>query len=268
MPSDYPRREVYPRAPLEFVACEIRYPLAPALGQPAVPEAMLAAISHDLPIPREENVQTLILGPGQTSAMTEPRFRFLDHKRTRSAVVGRSAVIVETTSYEEYEVFRALVGNVLSAVRGITTVVGAERVGLRYINEIRVPGSIDSALDWRGWIADDIVAVLNTGEGLHTSTLETVLRMVSEPASITLRLAALTGNGVVGNEPLRRRSTPSTGPFFVVDIDSFWEAGDGDLLDFELDRLLDLIDDLHGPVGHIFQSTLTDKLRRELWREQ
>lgn len=268
MPSDYPRREIYPRAPLEFVACEIRYPLAPALGQQTVPEAMLAAISHDLPIPREENVQTLTLGPGQTSAVTEPRFRFLDRKRTQSAVVSKSAVTIETTGYEEYGDFRALLGKVLSAVRGITTIVGAERVGLRYINEIRVPTHIDSIIDWRDWIANDITAVLNVGEGLKTETLETVLRMVSEPASMTVRLAALTGNGVVGNGPLRRRSKPATGPFFVVDIDSFWEPGDGDLLDFEVEPLLDLVDDLHGPVGHIFQSTLTDKLRRELRRGQ
>lgn len=264
MLSDYPRREVYPRAPLEFVACEIRYPFAPALEKSTVPEAMLAAISHDLPIPSEENVQTLTLGPGQTSSMTEPRFRFLDRKRTRSAVVAKSAVTIETTSYEEYGDFRALIGEVLSAVRGIAAIVGAERVGLRYINEIRVPTPVNSVLDWKGWIADEIMAVLSVGQGLHTNTLETVLGMVSEPASITLRLAALKGNGVVGNNPLRRRSMPGTGSFFVVDIDSFWESGDNDLLDFDVDPLLDLVDNLHRPVGRIFQSTLTEKLRREL----
>lgn len=268
MSSEYPRREVYPRAPLEFVACEIRYPLAPALGRPTVPEAMLAAISHDLPIASEENVQTLAVGHGQTSALSEPRFRFMDRRRARSAVVARSAITVETTSYGEYADFRALLASVLSAVQSIARVVGAERVGLRYINEIRVPAAIASAADWKGWMADDITAVLGIAEGLRTNTLETVLRMASDPASITLRLAALEGAGVVGNSPLRRRSKPVTGPFFIVDIDSYWAAGDNDLLDFEPAKLVRLVDDLHGPVGHIFQSTLTDRLRRELRRAE
>ena len=267
-PREYPHREIYPSAPLEWVACEIRFPLAPALVQQPAIDAMSKAVRLDLPVLRPEEVQTMSLGPVQSSSVAERRFRFLDMKSTKSAIIAGSAVIIETTRYEEYDSFRVLVKKVLSSVQNITQVVGVERVGLRYVNEIRVPAQVSSVQDWQGWMADSIVQVLDIAEDLRPHTLETVLRLGSQVGYVTVRLASLTEGAIIGNDPLRRRSALHNGPLFVIDIDSYWERGDGDFLDFEVVSLLELMDDLHEPVGRVFQSTLTDKLRQEMRRNR
>lgn len=263
----YPGREVYERAPLEFVACEIRYPLTPALGRDDVAEKMPREVLDRLPIPKQEQLHSVTIGPGQASSSpSEARFRFLNRRRTQSAVVGRSTLTIETTAYSEYQEFRSLLLSVVSAVEGMAQIVGVERVGIRYINEIRVDDEIKTVRDWGTWVSDDVLAVMNVADDLRVSTLESVLRMESEDSHLTLRLAALSGAGVVGNEPLRRRSQPADGPFFVVDIDSYWGPSE-DMLDFESDKLVALIDRLHLPVGSMFQSVLTDKVRDEFRRQ-
>jgi uncharacterized protein (TIGR04255 family) len=264
----YPGREVYERAPLEFVACEIRYPLTPALGRDDVAEKMPKEVLDRLPIPKQEQLHSVTIGPGQASSSpAEARFRFLNRQRTQSAVVGRSTLTIETTAYSEYQEFRSLLLDVVSAVEGMAQIVGVERVGIRYINEIRVDDEIKTVRDWRAWVSQDALAVLNVADDLSVSTLESVLRMESEDSHLTVRLAALSGAGVVGNEPLRRRSQPADGPFFVVDIDSYWGPSE-DMMDFESDKLVSLVDRLHLPVGSMFQSVLTDKVRDEFRRPE
>ena len=263
-PTEYPRREIYPRAPLEWVACEFQFPLAPALIQEPAINDVSKAVRVDLPVIRQEEVQTMSLGPAQSSTVADRRYRLLDMKGTRSAVLAGSAIIVETTHYGGYADFRSLIQRVLTSVQTITPIVGIERVGLRYVNEIRLSKQINNVSDWQGWVSNGILQVLDIVGALHPNTLETILRLESKAGMVTVRLASLTGGQVIGNEPLRRRPPLHEGPLFVVDIDSYWVKGDGDFLEFEIESLLKLIDDLHDPVDHIFQSTVTDRFREEM----
>jgi uncharacterized protein (TIGR04255 family) len=72
----------------------------------------------------------------------------------------------------------------------------------------------------------------------------------------------------VGNAPLKRRSPPSnSGPYFLVDIDSFWAAGDA-VPEFSVNRALEMIDQLHGPVRELFEAAITERLRTEVLRSK
>jgi uncharacterized protein (TIGR04255 family) len=260
----YPGRELFPSAPLEFVAFEVRFPLAPRLESKEALEALADRLRERLPVPHEESVQTVTLGPGRPTTVAERRYRFTDRSRTLSAVIGRSAVSVETTSYSEFPDFRALVSEVLEAVGLTANIVGVERVGLRYIDEIRVPAEIRAVGDWRGWIADEVLGTLAITEGFIATQMQTLLQLVSDAGMITVRYAALEGEGVVGDGPMLRRSAPGKGPFFVIDSDSFWVPEPDDMMVYDPGALLSLSDRLHAPLGDLFHRAITDRLREEL----
>lgn len=266
--ADYPHREVFPNAPLEFVACEIRVPTAPKLVRDDTFELLTDALREVLPIPDTEQVQTLtVIGGKDGGVESERRFRFLNRERTASAVVARNAITVETTEYSEFDDFRSLVLTVADAVATTTSLVGIERIGLRYIDEIRVPEEITDTSGWRGWISDEVVGVLGVADGFNTSALQTVLRLVGEDSTeVVLRYAAMIGEGVVGDGPLRRRATASSGPFFVIDTDSFRTSAGPAMEDFEHDRIAGILDVIHEPVGTLFHRAITDRLREEFRR--
>ncbi len=261
--SDYPGREVFSNAPLAFVACEVRYPFTPRLTSEETFEALAERLHEVLPVPSEDPVETMSLSPAGAAADSEPRYRFTDRQRTASAAVGRSALVVETTHYTEYSTYRELLDAVLNAVRDIASPVGVERVGLRYIDEIRVPDPVASTADWRGWIADDVLASLNLAEGYAPRGMQTLVRLANGTNGITIRYAALEGAGVVNDGPLRRRLPAAEGPFFVIDTDSYWSDEETGLVDFDVPRLVDLVDELHEPVGVLFHRALTERLRSE-----
>jgi uncharacterized protein (TIGR04255 family) len=266
--ADYPRREVFPNAPLEFVACEIRVPTAPKLVRDDTFELLTDALREIFPIPDTEQIQTLtVIGGKDGGVESERRFRFLNRERTASAVVARNAITVETTDYSEFDDFRSLVLTVADAVATTTTLVGIERIGLRYIDEIRVPEEITDTSGWRGWISDEVVGVLGVAAGFNTNALQTVLRLVGEDSTgVVLRYAAMIGDGVVGDGPLRRRATASSGPFFVIDTDSYRTSAGPAMEDFEHDRIAGILDVIHAPVGTLFHRAITDRLREEFRR--
>lgn len=266
--ADYPRREVFPSAPLEFVACEIRVPTAPRLVRNDTFEALTDALRDDFPIPEEEQIQTFpVIGGKDSGVETERRFRFLSRERTSSAVVARNAITVETTDYQEFDDFRTLVLTVADAVAATTDIVGIERIGLRYIDEIRVPDEISDASDWHGWISDDVVGVLGVADGYIADALQTVVRIAGEDSTgVVLRYAAMVGEGVVGDGPLHRRAPTVSGPFFVIDTDSYRTSTGSAMEDFAHDRIATILDVIHEPVGTLFHRAITDRLREEFRR--
>lgn len=266
--ADYPRREIFPNAPLEFVACEIRVPTAPKLVRDDTFEALTEELAELLPIPDQEQVQTLtVIGGKDGGVESERRYRFLNRERTASAVVARNAITVETTDYHEFSDFRSLALAVVDAVAATTKVVGIERVGLRYIDEIRVPVQVMDANDWRGWISDEVLEVLSLAEGYHTNGFQTVLRLAGDDSTgVVVRYAAMSGSGIVGDAPLRRRAPAASGPFFVIDTDSYRMSTGPDMEDFTHDTVGEVLDLIHKPVGMLFHRAITDRLREELRR--
>ena len=60
---------------------------------------------------------------------------------------------------------------------------------------------------------------------------------------------------------------PAPGPFFLLDIDSFWQPSEVSPT-LELNSVLGELDELHMPVREMFESLITEKLRKEVLRGQ
>ena len=249
-------REVFANAPLAFVVCEIRFPQAPRLASDEAFIALTDAFAGTLAIPEEE----------RTDNGAERRFRFLDRRRRLSVVVARDALWVETTDYTEWTDFKPFVLEAVDVVAATARVVGVERIGLRYINEIRVPEQITDVTQWKRWISDEMLGPVDGIPGYTPAGFQAMTQLTRGNAHLHVRCAALVGSGVVSDQPLRRRTPVEEGPFFVIDTDSYTETPGEDMGDFTTQDLDPALDDLHEPLEALFHRAISDELR-EVFRQ-
>lgn len=264
-PSDH---EVYPNAPLEFVACEVRFPLAPALGEDAALPRLHRSFYEWLPLVEPGIETTLIMGPGVAQPpITTKNVRFVARDRRLGVLVAPTQVTVETTAYARYSEFRASVERALRAVESSDMgIPGLTRVGMRYIDEIRVPGIDDRLGAWTRFIDERLSSATTLSlAGREPSMVQGVLQFeCGDGQRIVVRYGAMRGQAV-SNAPLRRRKKEESGAYFLVDIDSFWEAQEG-LPEFSTQASLALCDRLHQPVWELFEAIVRDPLREEVLR--
>ncbi|WP_431903722.1 TIGR04255 family protein [Nonomuraea sp. bgisy101] len=259
-------REIYPQPPLELVVAEIRYPFAPRLKQPDVCDAIQLALEEVLPVRRNQQLVEFAITPeGQTQKTTEV-FRLVDRAGTHSALISPDRTVVETTRYIEFADLLSLITGVLDAIVEHRAIPAIERLGLRYIDEIRVPGPIDNLTDWADWIAADLMAPITSVAGAMSPIgFQGMLSYATgQDMALNFRYGAANGPGVIAPDgALRRRRDVEPGPFFLLDIDSYWQAPTADqALDADVKEVARLYSALHAPTGTRFQSSITEKARQ------
>ena len=273
-------REVYPNAPLVLVAAEIRHPDAGTLSD-REKQQLKRALADELPVARPLNRpagMVATIGPGvaatqfqPTPAISSPRF--LSRDLVTSATFHADAVVIETTEYPGFEAFLALTQRVLSARLSVGSLDGVERLGLRYIDEIRVP-SVGDTSSWRDWIgptllgpnhlADQLELTNDAWQGISTYSGKLDAGDF-EQMSLVLRYGTGEGYALAPDGDLRRK-TPPPGPFFLIDIDSYWGPATQAVPELDLNAVTSALEALHGPVRTLFESSITDRLRDEVLR--
>lgn len=263
-------REVYPNAPVVLVALEVRHPTTDPLTA-AQRNTIKRRLSGHVPIMRTGQLQQLTVAQpvGGPLVPPEPRAeefpRYFSRDNTAAVSVRAEAVIVETTRYVRWEQMRALVADVLEVRREIGGVDGVERVGLRYIDEIRVPGGPEQ--DWAPWVDPTLVGPATVGDelGLAATHWQGINVFTPGPErTIVLRYGPREGFAVDPGGGLKR-STSTPGPFFLMDIDSFWTPSEG-VPEFDVKALLATCDELHASVRTLFERLVTDRLREDIFR--
>ena len=144
-------REIYPHAPAALVAVEARHTAAAPLT-PEQEQAVKILIADDFPLAQPIPTISFSFGPGSGAssvAQTAPP-RFTNRTRTAAVTFGPQAVVVETTQHDSFAALSTLLGVVVTARQTVAPVDGLERLGLRYIDEIRVPEA--EPVDWTQWV--------------------------------------------------------------------------------------------------------------------
>lgn len=271
------RHEVYPNAPLALVAVEVRFPEA--------------AAERPLPMPLQRSLRDLLgenwvieshkvqqfgvaLGPGAAGQQTfqevvVPRFTVRD--RTLAVALTGTSLTVETTAYRHYLEFRAVLSRVFRAAAELFRPDGLARVGMRYIDEIRVPGmDPDRPSAWSEWLDPSLLPPrleAMVADRFEPAAWDGAVRYATGPnRSLVLRYGARQGYAVEPRGSLSRPSPPPPGPFYVLDFDSFWEPPD--IPEFDPDALTDTCDELRRPVRRLFDLVVTDRLRDEVFRKE
>lgn len=265
-------REIYPSAPIVLMAIEVRHPPCEPLERKQV-AALSARVKHLLPLPGEMNEVSVTLeantdGPPTQHQVVRSFPRWTSRDKRTALSVRPDSLVIETTDYGSYNRMRNLLDIVFQARLAVAPPAGVERIGLRYIDEIRVPAENGSSVPaWEQWVDASLLGPTHVGEELGLLPVANEGVFVYSGGSdhaLVLRYGAQ-NDYAVQSTPDLRRPLPSPGPLFKLDIDSFWQAAD-EVPEFDVDFILSQADSLHEPVRGLFESVITDRLREEVLR--
>jgi len=263
-------REIYPNAPLRLVTAEARYPASARFARATLAD-IGAAIGDAFPIveaiPPGVTVNLSLTGPA-SAAPSQPGYQFFNRERTSSITIMANRLAVDTTAYTRWEEFREILRRAVEAVEQFSgDLVGVERIGLRYMDEVRLPEHATLTIqEWRPYISEDLLPAAVVREGSTARTFMCLITLATgDESELTLRYGPMDGN-IIGEGPLRLPRGLRADSFFLIDIDSYWatqqphEHGAGDVLR--------IADHLHEPVRMAFETSITDRLRVEVLRKE
>jgi len=154
----------YIHAPVALTVMEIKHPQSNYLSRGDL-AGIKQKLEHIAPLQKAEDVAQvqMILNPGVApfgSSKNVMLHRFSTRDKRTSITYSNESVVVETTDYVNWTWFRNFVEVAVSVRQEIAPVDGIERIGLRYIDEIRVPGA-GEFVDWQQWVAASLLPPFN-----------------------------------------------------------------------------------------------------------
>lgn len=260
--SEEPSR--LPNAPLVLAALEVKYPeVTPAQAHAARP-AVREAVREELPLMENINENILSIGPGPMSTETRTFPRFTTRDRTTALAITSQAAVVETTDYDGFSAFQRLIRLVMQAIEDAVQPDGILRVGMRYIDEIRVPTVTELPGDWTGYIDDHLLAAVSPDflakTELQPKAWQGLVQYATGPDQVLqIRYGPQEGYAVDPKGPTRRKNPARPGPFFLLDSDSWWEPSD-EVPPFTEAKVSNVCTRLHPPLRHIFGVVSQERL--------
>ncbi len=256
--------EVYPSAPLRFVAFEARVSSVPLLetqeGRLAIYDVLQELFPILQPGPQQQGPVGLIIEPAAQQT------RMMDRSRTLGARVGPETIAVETSSYKHFNWFTEIVEETLGCLSKVALIPSLQRVGLRYTDEIRVPG-VSHPKDWAPYIDERLIGPLDLVDGLtaegHQGQTE---YRINDHHLIRTRYGSIEGWSVDPNGPLAVENL-GAGPYFLIDLDSFWTAPTNSFPEFSVEKTITLTKELHEPLRSLFEASITEQLRDSVFRK-
>lgn len=266
----YPKREIFPSAPLALVAAEIRFTDAARLRQQATKDAVTIALEDRFPFaePLQQAEVNLAVVPSGVQPQVYERLGVVlkNASSTETLTIMSESLTYETTTYTSFESLLEAVGAACDALMAANVRPAIRRVGLRYIDEVRVPDPITDARQWSTWIDSRLISHLSIGPAefpvTGTQTISTY--DLGDGTGLNFRFAALDQGPIVVPQFLKRPAVAS-GPFFVLDCDGFRDFSGQDVTPLSSDVVRDSLEAVHVPCGKVFQQSITDRAR-ELFR--
>ena len=253
---------------------EIRYPEIAGGFTVAATAEMKKALHDSFPVmvPQVEHQIEMSIDaamPPQVEQRSSPRFCARD--QATALVVRRDALALETTVYGGWvEHFRPLAVQVTEALESVCAPDGVLRIGLRYIDEIRVPGTGTGPDDWEGYINAHLLAAAAADlkpSGMDPTTWQGLIHYQTDDSyALNVRYGPQDGYAVNPQGPTRRKSAIPAGPFFLLDSDAFW-TGDDEIPEFTADGILERCDRVHQAASDFFKIAVTEKLRKEVFEQ-
>ena len=267
--------DVLPNAPLALVAVEIRFPNG-ASGQTLpmnLRRSFRDLLGKDWVLESQAPPFQLAhaIGPrGALPAQTAPTAsipRFTVRDRTMAVAITEQSMTIEATRYRHYPTFREIVERAVDAATQVLLPEGIARIGMRYVDEVRVPNiSGDDPSAWKTWVDMSLLAPQLTAmeeSGYTSGGWEGAAQYQTGPEQkLVLRYGPRTGYAVSPHGPLKRPTVSLPGPLFVLDFDCFWEPTD--IPEFEPAAIMATCDQLRKPIRALFDMLTTEKLRDEL----
>jgi uncharacterized protein (TIGR04255 family) len=250
---------------LRWIAAEVRYPPLDD-GTAGISPDLREHLRDQFPIREQQPQLSVTLGPAGPNAQQVLQHRFVRRDRLVSVTADRDVIRVEATAYPGWTEFRSGLSRVLRALQETSSPDGVLRIGLRYIDEIRLPNEPDHFAGWSGWVDERLVAPFTLENDPEVSSGTIVLQYGEAPGYVTLFRAGplKSGRAVQQEGPLRIPYETPAGAFFLLDTDASWADPTGEIPEFEPDRIEDVLNRLHHSCHTLFEASITDRLRQEV----
>ncbi|WP_251883909.1 TIGR04255 family protein [Bifidobacterium longum] len=266
--------EIYPNTPIVDMIAEIRFSQCEPLDRIKLRGFTTALGERLLLLTEETGTSVQLSGPdGQvevpvTNGETFPRWSSRDRRTVLT--LRQNILSLETTDYPGYFNVRELLEKAVTALERFMAPKGVTRIGLRYIDEIRVPSDgEDPQPRWEDWVNLSLLGP-KTVSGHHGLTLlgnQGIAVFGGEEGTTLVLRYGTQDEYVIPSTPQLRRPMPSPGPLFKLDMDSF-QTYDDYIPPFEAGDILETADLLHKPVKNVFEDLITERLREEVLRHE
>jgi uncharacterized protein (TIGR04255 family) len=266
LPTVYANREIFPNAPLALVAAEIRFTDAARLRQQQTKDAVTIALEERFPFaePFQRAEVNLNLVPGGTQPQIQELLGVVlkNVSNTETLTIMSQSLTYETTAYSNFERLLEAVTAACDALDAAKVRPAVQRIGLRYIDEVRVPDPVTDARQWGRWINDRLVGHLDIGpEDVPVTGTQSVSTYdLGDGRGLNFRFAALNQGPIVVPQFLERPAITS-GPFFVLDFDGFEDFTGQHAVPLSAEVVRDSLSTVHVPCGTAFQRSITEEAR-------
>ncbi|MGI8802081.1 MAG: TIGR04255 family protein [Solirubrobacteraceae bacterium] len=263
-------KEIYPHAPVQFVAFEIQYALTPALARADGKEAVYERLAEGFPLLESLSTVPLQFSLAGLEDLTPQSFavpvvagdqlRMTDRQRTTSVTVGPRSTVIAHGDHSSFDDLLPIIRGALQAVAEVSVVRGVERLSLRYVNEIRHP-AVSTTTDWAELLAPGLGAPPALLDADVVRTHGMVDYRLSDQHSVRLIFGAEPeGFAVDPRGPLRVR-VHDAGPFFRLDTESTWIAPSDATAPLVVEEVVTMCEMLHAPITAIFEAAISSTLR-------
>lgn len=263
----YPNREIFALAPLALVAAEIRFTDAARLRQQQTKDEVTIALEERFPFaePFQRAEVNLSLVPAGAQPQIQERVGVVlkNASSTETLTIMSESLTYETTAYKSFEELLEAVTHACDALDAAKVRPAVQRVGLRYIDEVRVPEQITDVRQWSTWINGQLLSHLEVGplDAPVTGAQSISAYDLGEGRGLNFRFAALNQGSIVVSQFLKRPAVPS-GPFFVLDFDGFHDFSGQDSVTLSAEVVRAALSTVHIPCGTAFQRSITDEARK------
>lgn len=251
-------RVVFLRTPLALALCQIRFSTMLNVATPAAVAPFQEAIIDNYPImvPNQTVEFRFEGGPSQAalqSSQASQSWRFTDLEDLWTVVLAPDFLTLETRAYTHFSDFVDRMRKVLSALSESIKPKVALRIGLRYINEIRIPHT--GTVNWNSTIRKELLGPTAIGglSGYVSQAVQQLTLQGPEAIGINFQHGMLEDGTLVA--PRHGMSAPS-GPFYFLDIDTYQEFHPGKFL-MERSSVLGKMDQLHQEGSKLFRWAIT-----------
>lgn len=248
-----PSTEKLGSSPLTQVTFQLRHEHVTDVSQGRVGVAVHQRVASDAVL-EEQSTQDLTFAPGPTGvqAITNQAvrgWRLRAKDDSWASLIMPDFFTVETTQYDEWAYFRDRVTSVANAVATEVRPTIEQRIGLRFINEIR-HAEVQTIEDWRRFINPALLGLIadETLGGAIAAAQQLLQIDGGEGRVVVLRHAAV--------------RSPERQPrwIYLLDCDCSIQRGQG----FDVSSALDAAEGLHSLALQVFQYAITEDFLREL----
>ncbi len=246
---------------LALVLCQIRFSTVLRINQDDAVVAFQEAIRHTYPRYAKQQGMTALITPQgvQEQAVAAAQHRFDDSEGTFTATLSTDFVALETRGYADIDDFVSRVVALATAVEEHYAPAEIQRVGLRFINELRLPGAHPST-ELREAIAPALLGAVGSNELIDAVVgAQQILELAGDDSRMLVRHGLHRQGTTVDLLLEQTKPNPQLSqPFYLMDIDAFAERN----VSYSVDGIETILREFNDDVRSFFAWGVCEDYRR------